>query len=402
MHFNYLAFAVPLFIGLMWLEYAYSCKKKKQLHQFNESIANINVGIAERFCDLLTTGSFYFLFCWIHDHFSLLSIHPGPWTWVALFLATDLLWYWYHRFGHEINLFWSLHVVHHQSEDFNFTVSARITVIQAIARGIFWSMLPLIGFPPGMITVFLLIHGTYPFFTHTQLIGKLGWVEYFFVTPSHHRVHHSRNPEYLDKNYGDILIIWDKVFGTFAEEKAQPVYGLTKPLKSYSFFWQHFHFQLEMWMAFRSAKTWKQKWKVVFGRPDDLSPVHRERLEEKLLFRKENNENGPLLQRYVTVQTLITLFVLFFTILLEHYLKGIQIAIIALFIFTSVVTTGAMLEQKKWVFYLEYLRLFSVYCFLYSFPQFKWASMMILMLLLGGFLFYNSLGKRYRRLIYQE
>ncbi len=133
-------------------------------------------------------------------------------------------------------------MVHHQSDDFNYTVSTRITIFQAVARGLFWSVLPLLGFPPDMIAVFLIIHGVYPFFTHTQLVGKLGWLEYVFVTPSHHRVHHSSNPEYLDKNYGDILIIWDKLLGTFAEEKEEPKYGLTKPLNSYSFLWQHFHF----------------------------------------------------------------------------------------------------------------------------------------------------------------
>jgi alkylglycerol monooxygenase len=176
MHFNYLALAVPFFTGLMYLEYYLSVKRNKAGNfNFNEAVANINIGIAERLSDLFTTGLFYFFFVWIYKNFSLVEITPGPLTWLLLFLATDFAWYWYHRFGHEVNLFWSVHVVHHQSDDFNFTVSARITVFQAAARCLFWAILPLLGFPPGMITVLLLIHGTYPFFTHTQLVGKLGW-----------------------------------------------------------------------------------------------------------------------------------------------------------------------------------------------------------------------------------
>src|SRR6187399_1661181 len=235
MHLNYLALAVPFFIGLMYLEYYLSKKKDKgDNFHFDEAVANINVGIAERLSDLFTTGLFYLFFVWINKNFALFDIQPMLITWVLLFLFTDLMLYWYHRFGHKVNLFWSVHVVHHQSDDYNFTVSARITVFQAVARCLFWSVLPVIGFPAEMITVFLLIHGTYPFFTHTQLIGKLGWLEYFLVTPSHHRVHHSSNPRYLDKNMGMFLIIWDQLFGTFqpelSEEEYEPTrYGLTKP-----------------------------------------------------------------------------------------------------------------------------------------------------------------------------
>jgi len=134
---------------------------------------------------------------------------------MLLLLATDLVWYWYHRLGHEINILWGAHIVHHHSEDFNYTVSARITTLQSIVRNVFWSILPFAGFQPGMVIVILVIHGTYSFFTHTQVIGKLGWAEYIFITPTHHGVHHASNPKYLNKNYGDIFVFWDKLFGTF-------------------------------------------------------------------------------------------------------------------------------------------------------------------------------------------
>ena len=177
MKLNYLGFAIPLFLFFIALEYLYAKRNGKNFYQYAESIANLNVGIAERLMDIFTTGLFFFVFVYVYDHFAIFHISARPLTWILLFLATDLVWYWYHRFAHEINAFWAVHVVHHQSEDFNYTVSARITVFQAAVRCMFWCALPLIGFPPLMISVLLLIHGLYPFFIHTQALGKWGWFE---------------------------------------------------------------------------------------------------------------------------------------------------------------------------------------------------------------------------------
>ena len=400
MKLNFIALAVPLFIFFMLLEYWVSVKKNKAVYHFNEAVANLNVGIGERLSDLLTTGAFFYVFTWVHQHFALFTIPASLLTWFLLFLLTDLIWYWYHRFGHEVNLFWSVHVVHHQSEDFNFTVSARITVFQAVARGLFWSVLPLIGFDPGMITVLLLIHGAYPFFTHTQLIGKLGWLEKILVTPSHHRVHHSSNPAYLDKNYGDVLIIWDKIFGTFKEEQEVPVYGLTSPLKSHSFLWQHFHFILEMMVAFRNAKGLFNKLRVLFGKPDDIDPRIRPYLERKLLSRNELAEQTPWLKQFIFLQTLFTLLLLFVIILFEWYFSPVQLLMAALFIVLSVISTGAMLEQKRWVFYLDFARLGLAAIVLFSF--FPSVYLLVTVLLVLGLIltFYKTIQHRYVSLLY--
>lgn len=396
MHLNYLAFGVPLFTGLMLLEYYWSKKRqRKGIFRFHETVANLNVGIAERLSDLFVAGVFYFLFDWLNKHVALFSIRSGPVTWILLFLLTDLLWYWYHRFGHEINLFWGAHVVHHQSEDFNYSVSARITVFQAAARCLFWSVLPLIGFPAEMITVFLLVHGTYPFFTHTQMIGRLGWLEYVLVTPSHHRVHHSSNPQYLDKNYGDVLIIWDKLFGTFAGEEETPVYGLTKPLGSSSFLWQHFHFWLEMAVAFRRARGLGQKWGVVFGAPDNIDPRIRPALERLLSRSLPQRSYSPALSRYIRWQTLITLIVLFGVLLFAYYLSAQELGLLSLFILLSVVTTGAMLEQRKWIFHLEAARAGVLGVLLWgTFPDVR-LGIGLIVAALTLVCFYDTIRKRY-------
>lgn len=402
MKLDLIALAIPFFVFFMALEYYISRKKNKNIHQFNESVANINVGIVERLTDLLTTGSFFFLFTWLNENFAIFSIESNWITWILLFLATDLVWYWYHRFGHEINIFWAAHIVHHQSDDFNYTAAARITVIQAVARGLFWSILPIIGFPAEMITVLLLIHGTYPFFTHTQLVGKLGWLEYIIVTPSHHRVHHSSNPEYLDKNYGDMMIIWDKIFGTFAEEKTEPKYGLTKSLESHSFLWQHFHYFLELIVAVRLATTFRGKLKVVFGSPNDHDPRIRTLLERKLSQKVTHIPYTDKLILAIQIKTVTTIIVLFATILFSHYISQLSLILLTAFIILSVIVTGAMLEQKRWIFHLEFLR-FSILCFFlnFSFPT-LYSTVLVLVIISSVVLFYDTIHNKYQKLLFSN
>jgi sterol desaturase/sphingolipid hydroxylase (fatty acid hydroxylase superfamily) len=357
MQLNYLAFAVPLFIFLMLIEFFVARKRGKNFFNFTNSIANINVGIAERLLDTLVTGLFFFVYDYLNRHFGIFHIQSSIFLWVALFICTDFTWYWYHRLAHEINVFWAAHIVHHQSEDFNYTVSARITVFQAVLRTGFWCILPVIGFPAEMITSVLLIHGLYPFFIHTRMIGKLGFLEYVLVTPSHHRVHHASNPEYLDKNYGDVLIIWDKLFGTFKKEESEIVYGLTKPLKSNSFLWQHFHFLLELAWAVKNEKGFINKMRMLFGRPDAVDPDLRDKLEDRLGIVNNNSSAGNDLNRYVVWQVVFTLIVLFLFILFEYQLSWQIQMLFTFFILITLVNCGAILEQRQWIFYLEYSRI---------------------------------------------
>ena len=159
-----------LFFIFTGLEYVIACKQKKShLFKFDSSIANISIGVAERLLNLFITASFYAVFQFVYQHYALFSIPNTLLVWIAILLVTDLIWYWYHRLGHEVNLLWAAHIIHHQSDEFNYTVSARITTLQSVIRNAFWCLLPLMGFHPDMVVVTLVIHGTYSFFTHTQL-----------------------------------------------------------------------------------------------------------------------------------------------------------------------------------------------------------------------------------------
>lgn len=402
MRWNFIGLAVPLFLFFIGLEYYLSRKKGRNLFQYAESIANLNVGIAERLMDVFVTGLFFFGFDYIHSHYALFDIRPGVWTWIALFLATDLVWYWYHRLAHEINAFWAVHVVHHQSEDFNYTVSARITVFQALVRSLFWSVLPLIGFPAYMITSLLLVHGLYPFFIHTQVLGRWGWFEKWLVTPTHHGIHHASNPEYLDRNYGDVLIIWDKLFGTFAEERkdVKIVYGLTKPLNSHSFLWQHFHFPMEIYLNLRHARGIRAKWKVLFGRPDDLDPRYRDVLERKLLNVQPVRHVNDVMRQYVTAQTIFSLCLLFAVVSFSAWFPPVQLVLWSGFILVSLVNSGAILDQRKWIFYLEYSRLILVMISVLALYPNAWTLSGTLFATFTLLLYFRRIRKYYFRILY--
>lgn len=402
MNLNILALAVPLFIGMMYIEYIIAKRKKLPYHNLHNSIANISIGIGERLCDVFVAGLFYFIYDDIQKNYGLFTIKPGIILWILLFILTDLVWYWYHRLAHEVNILWSVHVVHHQSEDFNYTASARITVMQAFVRTGFWAILPLLGFPAGMITSLLLIHGLYPFFIHTRLVGKLGILEYILVTPSHHRVHHASDEKYLDKNYGDVLIIWDKLFGTFKKEEEEPKYGLTKPLKTYSFLWQHFHFAIELWLAMKKQKGFFRKIKVLFAKPETIDPNTRDKAEEIFNIHQNPAPIDQPLNRYVIWQMLTLLFFLFFFILFEHYLNmPLKIAFVALVILT-LINCGAIMEQKRWIFLVEFLR-FSVLLLLsfYSMAYWQQKLLFILTLVIVVLIWYRTIKQTYLSYVYR-
>lgn len=352
-----LASVVPAFVFFAGLEYFMAYRKgKTDLFSYSGSIVNISVGIAERLLNLFITGGFYALYDYIYEHFALFSIPSYWWVWIILLLTTDLVWYWYHRLGHEINLFWGAHIVHHQSEEFNYTVSARITTLQAIVRNLFWCVLPLIGFEPVMVIAILVVHGTYSFFTHTQIIGKLGVLEYVLITPSHHGVHHAANEKYLNKNYGDIFVFWDKLFGTFQVEEEKPYFGLTHPLKRESFLWQHFHYYFELAEACRRSKSFIQSIKIIFGKPESLDQDIRLELEQKLLPAKKEFKSNFQFKAYLNIQIIGSLIGLILFTITYPQLDALQKALGVGFILITLVNCGALLEQHKWIFHLEIIR----------------------------------------------
>ncbi len=398
------ALGIVLILFFIALEFTVAKKVYGIIFSYKKMISNLSIGVAERVCNLWIGGVFYFVFKYIHTHYALFSIEPAWYHWVLLLLLTDLVWYWYHRLGHEINILWAFHIVHHQSEDFNYTTSTRITIFQAMVRNVFWCVLPLLGFPADMVIIILVIHGAYSFFTHTELIGKLGWIEKILITPSHHRVHHASNTEYLDKNYGDVFVFWDKLFGTFKEEEHRPVYGITKPLKTHSFLWQHFHYLIEIAYRVRQTQGVTNKLKIIFGRPDTMMGDEREIVEAIWLNQVEpipfiERRTGRY-KRYINIQFAGLLLGLLLLILcFDQFSVSTNFFISSVMILT-LINCCALLEQKKWIFFVEYIRILVILEFIAlqynDSPQFLLCNAGVLVFTM----LYNTLRKLYLKLVY--
>jgi sterol desaturase/sphingolipid hydroxylase (fatty acid hydroxylase superfamily) len=239
--------AIPVFFAFIGLELALALRRGRHVYRFADSIANLGNGIGEQviaaFAVPLTVG----VYAWVFAHARLTTLpRDSVAVWVALFFGVDLCYYVFHRSAHRINFLWAGHVVHHQSEEYNYSVALRQSWFGQLFQWVFYLPLAVAGFPPAAFLVMTTLNTLYQFFIHTRLVGRLGPLEWVLNTPSHHRVHHGVNPRYVDRNYGGILIIWDRLFGTFEPEGAEPVYGLVKPLASFNPLWANVQYWVQM------------------------------------------------------------------------------------------------------------------------------------------------------------
>ena len=250
---DYVAMAGPLFILLIAAEIFVAYRRGVSYYRVNDAINDISTGVLMQLSMLFAKGLIFAGYFGIYEKFRLTDFsasHAG--TWIACFFAVDCAYYWFHRLSHEINFLWAAHVVHHQSEDYNLAVALRQSTFQPFFGSFFYWPLALIGFPPLVFLTCSSFNTLYQFWLHTQTIRTLGPLEEVLVTPSHHRVHHGRNPIYLDRNHGGTFIIWDRLFGTFEREGEEVVYGITTPLESWNPVWANFHYWVDL---FRTASA---------------------------------------------------------------------------------------------------------------------------------------------------
>jgi len=248
---DYIAMAGPAFFVLIVVEMFVAHRRGVSYYRVNDAINNISTGLLMQISVLFAKGLLIAGYLGIYENFRMADLeasHVG--TWIACFFAVDCAYYWFHRLSHEINFLWAAHVVHHQSEEYNLAVALRQSTLQPFFSSLFYWPLALIGFPPLVFITCSSFNTLYQFWLHTQAIGTLGPLEEVFVTPSHHRVHHGRNPVYLDRNHGGTFIIWDRLFGTFEREKETVVYGITTPLESWNPVWANLHYWVDL---FRTA-----------------------------------------------------------------------------------------------------------------------------------------------------
>ena len=230
-------YAIPFFVLAMLLEFFVASTKNIKSYTAKDAFSSIAMGLGNVFIGLVSKLFVFAALYYVYENFRVFTIPITWWSFIILIFLDDFSYYWFHRTSHENRFFWASHVVHHSSKHYNLSTALRQTWTGSFYSFIFWLWLPLIGFHPGMIIFQMSISLLYQFWIHTELIQKTPkWIEFFFNTPSHHRVHHGSNPIYLDRNHAGILIIWDKLFGTFQPElKSEKVkYGLVVNIKTYN------------------------------------------------------------------------------------------------------------------------------------------------------------------------
>lgn len=261
-------YVIPFFIITLIIEIIISTRKKTKAYETKDSVTSISMGLGNTFLGLISKIFIFAVFIFVYNNFRLFSIPFTWWAWILILFAEDFTYYWFHRISHVSRFFWASHIVHHSSKHYNLSTALRQTWTGGFLSFVFWLGLPLLGFHPVIILAQMSISLIYQYWIHTELIKKMPhWFEAVFNTPSHHRVHHATNPQYLDRNHAGIFIIWDKFFGTFQPEVEKPVYGLVKNIASFNPLYVAFHEWIALFKDVFTSKTSLSKRFLYFIKP---------------------------------------------------------------------------------------------------------------------------------------
>ena len=365
---KYLWLAAAIVFFVIGTEYLIARRKGKIIFRFENTISNLLMGVFDRIAGLFMLPLIYIYYQFLYTYVSIFTIPTTlAWFFMAV-LISDFIWYFYHKSGHRINLFWGAHIIHHQSEDYNYSVALNLTPFQVFVRVLFWSVMPIMGFTPEVVLGTHLVIGVYQFLLHTTLIPKLGIIEYLFVTPSHHRVHHGSNEEYLDKNYGGVLIIWDRFFGTFAEEKNEVVYGITMDINSRDFLTSVFHYYNNLGFQMKQLPKVKDKLRLLVSGPDwipssgklELMPLYIEK------GTYEYTKFSASKKLYILFNTVGVFAVIISFAYFMNQLTALNMAGVGIFVLLTLIITGRLLENNN-TRLLELLRFILVIVWLYNF-----------------------------------
>jgi sterol desaturase/sphingolipid hydroxylase (fatty acid hydroxylase superfamily) len=360
-----LIIAMPLFLVLILIEMAYGNFKFKQKIPLMDSVSSISSGMTNSVKDVLGLSISFISYDWMLSKVGIFHLEANFITYSIAFIAIDFYGYWGHRLAHQINFLWNKHAIHHSSEEFNLACALRQTISSFVNLFTFL-LLPaaLLGVPTKVIVITLPIQLFLQFWYHTTYIKKMGFLEKILVTPSHHRVHHAINPEYMDKNHSQIFIIWDKLFGTFQEEliTVPAVFGITRPAQTWNPIRINFqHLQLLIADAWRS-KNWKDKLTIWFKptgwRPENFEEIYPVRkIKDVFAFQKYNSSHSKKLIYWSVAQALITLI---FVSYLFNNIATIgmpNIFIYGAFLYLTIFSYSELMDNRPSAFFWEGLRL---------------------------------------------
>jgi len=364
-----LLIAMPLFLLLIIIEKVYGLYKGEDTAPYMDSVSSISSGITNAVKDVLGLSLTFISYEWLSSKVAIFHLEANVLAYVIAFIVIDFYGYWTHRLAHQVNFLWNKHAIHHSSEEFNLACALRQTVSSFVNLFIIL-LIPaaILGVPPVVIAITLPIQLFLQFWYHTKHIKKMGFLENILVTPSHHRVHHAINPEYMDKNHSQIFIIWDKMFGTFQEEldSVPAVFGITRPAQTWNPIRINFqHLWLLISDAWR-AENWKDKFTIWFKptgwRPENFEtkyPVNK--IENVYDFNKYETINSSKLVYWSIAQMFITL--LFVSYLFDSLAKiGLPgIFVYGFFIFLTIYSYTELMDTRKIsVFWESFRFVFSI------------------------------------------
>lgn len=361
---NYIVYSIPVFFLLIGVELLIDKLRKTGYYRLNDALSNINAGITEQVTGAFLKAFVVGVYAWIFDHWRVFTVEQTALTWIGLFIGVDFFYYWFHRLAHEINVLWGGHVVHHQSEEYNLSVALRQGAFQKFGSFLFYLPLAFAGFDPVMFIVVSQFQTLYQFWIHTKTIHLLpAPLEFVLNTPSHHRVHHGRNPKYIDRNHGGTLIIWDRMFGTFQREEEEVVYGITKPLHT----WNPLRAQLDFWrdLAHDLAHTrsWADKFRLLFLPPGwfpaELGGPQRPPVITVATQDKFDTHIPAGLNYYVFVQFALMLGATSYFLFSFDAIPLSSRLVLLVYILLSITTVGLILENNRRAATFELIRLLS-------------------------------------------
>ena len=363
---NYAAFALPIFVAALLAELLIARRRGRlrELYSFGTAVSDIGCGAVFQAAEVLLTVATFAAYGWIYEHARLVTWAEGsPWPWIIGLLGVDFLYYWWHRISHVVNVMWAVHGVHHQSEDYNLAVALRQPLLEPVTWFMVAWVLALAGVPTLVMVVSFGLNLFYQFWIHTELVEKLPRpLEAVLNTPSHHRVHHGVDAEYLDRNYGGVLLLWDRLFGTFQPERQRPTYGTTVPLRSYNPLWgnaQHLH---RCWRLCRAAPRLRDRIWVWFAHPAWLPEgvTDPESKPDRASYRKYRPEVPRSTAWYVLVNLLLVVTLGGPFVFVGHSLPIGQIAAAAGVLVLSHVALNAVIERRPWAGVLDGVRIVGV------------------------------------------
>jgi sterol desaturase/sphingolipid hydroxylase (fatty acid hydroxylase superfamily) len=362
---NYILIAIPFFFLSIIIEFIWGRFKKTDFYNFEDTITNLNIGIGNQAFSTLLKVLLLTIYGYIYNNIAPFKMENSVWSFILCFVVFDFIFYWAHRFGHEMNIFWAAHIVHHQSQEYNLSVALRQSWFHNALAFVLFLPIPFLGFDPLIFAAAAGFNTIYQYWIHTKYIKSLGVFEWLFNSPSHHRVHHATNPQYLDKNYGGTLIIWDRLFGTFQKEEETPVYGITVPLNSWNPVWANIHVFRDIINGWKKLKTFKSKFALPFKGPEYLGKLLGQKSDSNTAEKKFRTKVPLNMQIYVFFQFVVL------TCGLVGYMNHFDelSTFYKLTMFTLIVLTtlncGAIMENKKWVNIVEIVR-FAAFLPLYN------------------------------------